>query len=151
MLCQKLSKIRGFFDKETLKLYHYVTMGLATSDLDLRGNFRGWLEWPEVWQRLWPRFVPRLRLWRRLRRWFLTRLYSTFESSRPSSCHSPVLIVESIQPKHNVSSTGLRYCKPSGLLVVEIHILRFVAWFSTSHSHHCSREVVCNLWVISIW
>ena len=25
--------------KETLKLYHYVTMGLAAGSMDLRGNF----------------------------------------------------------------------------------------------------------------
>ena len=63
---------------------------------------------------------------------------------------SPALIVESIQPKHNASSTASRYCSPSRLLVIEIHISRFVEWFSTSQSRHCSREVVCNLSVISI-
>ena len=39
-LCHKLSKLWGFFVKETLKLYHYVTMGLAAGSMDLRGNFR---------------------------------------------------------------------------------------------------------------
>ena len=72
------------------------------------------------------------------------------EHNRRHITPSPALMVESIQPKHNASSTASRYCSPSGLLVVEIHISRFVEWFSMSHSRHCSREVVCSLSVISI-